>query len=294
MYDKLSSFQIDHHFTKGIVDPTLFMRRHGEYILLIQVYVDDIIFGSTNLDFLKRFANLMKNNFEMSMMDELKFFLGLQVHQSPCGIFIRGLQFLGEKLVSQSSKKQDCTAMSTAEADANAISCSPVQHSCTKHMNIRYNSIKEHVERGTVELYFIGTEYQLADQFTKALPKERFEYLVHRIDSSILNYANGLSYIWFRPFLERIECSSDLLTLKVGINKIIDNFDVDEGVTLVDKAQERNDQVMFDIGVLDNEEVIAENEVSIVDPVTTTGEVVTTVGVEVSVIIINRISKHQI
>ncbi|GJY77006.1 retrovirus-related pol polyprotein from transposon TNT 1-94 [Tanacetum coccineum] len=93
-YDKLSSFLIEHGFTKGIIDPTLFTRRHGEDILLVQVYVDDIIFGSTNPDFSKRFANLMKNNFEMSMMGELKFFLGLQVHQSPRGIFIRGLMYL--------------------------------------------------------------------------------------------------------------------------------------------------------------------------------------------------------
>ncbi|GKD50310.1 retrovirus-related pol polyprotein from transposon TNT 1-94, partial [Tanacetum coccineum] len=92
-----------------------------------------------------------------------------------------GLQFLGDKLVSWSSKKQDCTAMSTAEANAIAISCNPVQHSRTQHINIRYHFIKEHVEKGTIELYFVGTEYQLADLFTKALPRERFEYLVYRI-----------------------------------------------------------------------------------------------------------------
>ncbi|GJS14807.1 copia protein [Tanacetum coccineum] len=128
-----------------------------------------------------------------------------------------GLQFLGGKLVSWSSKKQDCTAMSTAEAEyvslsaccaqviwmctqlldygykynripmycdsksAIAISCNPVQHFKTKHIDIRYYFIKEHVEKGIVEIYFVGTEYQLADLFTKALPKERFEYLVHRI-----------------------------------------------------------------------------------------------------------------
>nr|GEX02817.1 retrovirus-related Pol polyprotein from transposon TNT 1-94 [Tanacetum cinerariifolium] len=62
-----------------------------------------------------------------------------------------------------------------------AISCTPVQHSRTKHINIRYHFIKEHVENGTIELYFVGAEYQLADLFIKALPKERFEYLVHRI-----------------------------------------------------------------------------------------------------------------
>ncbi|GJW68992.1 retrovirus-related pol polyprotein from transposon TNT 1-94 [Tanacetum coccineum] len=193
-------------------------------ILLVQVYVDDIIFGSTNPYFSKRFANLMKNNFEMSMMGELKFFLGLQVHQSPRGIFIiynmglwypkdsgfeliaysdadhagckddckstsGGLQFLGGKLVSWSSKKQDCTAMSTAEAEyvslsaccaqviwmrtqlldygykynripmycdsksGIAISCNPVQHSKTKHIDIRYHFIKEHVRNSSSHWY---------------------------------------------------------------------------------------------------------------------------------------------
>ncbi|GJR70208.1 hypothetical protein Tco_0016273 [Tanacetum coccineum] len=62
-----------------------------------------------------------------------------------------------------------------------AISCNLVQHSRTKHINIRYHFIKKHVEQGTIELYFVGTEYQLADIFTKALPKEMFKYLVHRI-----------------------------------------------------------------------------------------------------------------
>nr|GEV10010.1 hypothetical protein [Tanacetum cinerariifolium] len=113
-YDKLSSFLIEHRFTKGIVDPTLFTRRHGGDILVVQVYVDDIIFGSTNPDFSKRFANLMKNNFEMSMMGELKFFLRLQVHQSPYGIFISQSQYAIELL-----KKHDldeCVSMSTPMA----------------------------------------------------------------------------------------------------------------------------------------------------------------------------------
>nr|GEV34864.1 retrovirus-related Pol polyprotein from transposon TNT 1-94 [Tanacetum cinerariifolium] len=76
-YDKLSSFLIEHHFTKGIVDPTLFTRRHEEDVLLVQIDVDDIIFGSTKLVFAKRFKNLMKDNFEVSIIGEMKFFLAL-------------------------------------------------------------------------------------------------------------------------------------------------------------------------------------------------------------------------
>ncbi|GJR97960.1 hypothetical protein Tco_0270134 [Tanacetum coccineum] len=64
-----------------------------------------------------------------------------------------------------------------------AISCNPVQHSKTKHIDIRYHFIKEHVEKGIVELYFVGTEYQLADLFTKYLPKEHFEYFVGVVGS---------------------------------------------------------------------------------------------------------------
>ncbi|GKB34050.1 retrovirus-related pol polyprotein from transposon TNT 1-94 [Tanacetum coccineum] len=113
-YDKLSSFLIEHHFTKGIVEPNLFTRRHGEDILLVQVYVDSIIFGFTNPDFSKRFANLMKNNFEMSMMGELNFFLGFQVHQSPSGIFISQSQY-AIKLLKKHGM-DDCVSMSTPMA----------------------------------------------------------------------------------------------------------------------------------------------------------------------------------
>ncbi|GJV92663.1 retrovirus-related pol polyprotein from transposon TNT 1-94 [Tanacetum coccineum] len=109
-YDKFSSFLIQHGFTKGIVDPTFFTRSHEEDILLVQVYVDDIIFGSTNPYFLKRFANLMKNNFEMSMMGELKFFLGLQVHQSPRSIFISQSQYAIELLKKHGL--DECVSMS--------------------------------------------------------------------------------------------------------------------------------------------------------------------------------------
>nr|GEY84531.1 retrovirus-related Pol polyprotein from transposon TNT 1-94 [Tanacetum cinerariifolium] len=336
-YEELSTFLLQNHFFKGTIDPTLFIRRFHDDILVVQVYVDDIIFCLTHPRYIQLFSDLMKSGFEMAMMGEITFFLGLQVNQSPCGIFINeskyvleilkkfgmescdpvgtlmeikdkldldqnrtlvdatkyrsmigtlmyltssrpdivhatcfcaryqakriekhlkevkrifrylrgtvntglwytkdsdadyarckdtfkstfgGAQFLGEKLVSWSSKKQDCTALSTAEAKyvslsaccaqviwmrtqltdygfqfnkipiycdskpAIDISCNPVQHSRTKHIAVRYHFIKEHVEKGTIELYFVKTDYQLADLFTKALPTDRFNYLVRRL-----------------------------------------------------------------------------------------------------------------
>nr|GEU43342.1 putative ribonuclease H-like domain-containing protein [Tanacetum cinerariifolium] len=129
-----------------------------------------------------------------------------------------GIQFLGgDKLFNWSSKKQDCTSMSSTKAEyvslsaccaqvlwmrtqftdygfhfdkipmyydskeAIAISCNLVQHSRTKHIDVCYYFIKEKVDKGIVELFFVGTKYQLADLFTKALPVERFQYLVKRL-----------------------------------------------------------------------------------------------------------------
>nr|GEW89126.1 retrovirus-related Pol polyprotein from transposon TNT 1-94 [Tanacetum cinerariifolium] len=70
-----------------------------------------------------------------------------------------------------------------------AISCNPVQHSRTKHIYTRYHFIKEQVKNGIIELYFVRTEYQLADMFTKALPDDRFKYLVRRIGMRCLTPA---------------------------------------------------------------------------------------------------------
>nr|GEU47958.1 ribonuclease H-like domain-containing protein [Tanacetum cinerariifolium] len=128
-------------------------------------------------------------------------------------------QFLREKLVSWSSKKQKSTAISTTEAEYIAMSgscaqilwmrsqlsdfyfafnkipmycnncstitlcCNNVQQSRSKHIDIYYHVIREQVDKGMVELYFVTTDYQLVDIFTKALPREWFEFLLPRLDN---------------------------------------------------------------------------------------------------------------
>nr|GEV76237.1 putative ribonuclease H-like domain-containing protein [Tanacetum cinerariifolium] len=214
----------------------------------LEVYVNDIIFGSTHprpdivhatylcaqyqakpiekhLKEVKRIFRYLRgtvntglwytkdSGFELTGFSDADYAGCKDTFKSTSG----GAQFLGEKLVSWSSKKQDCTTLSTDEAEyvslsaccaqvlwirtqltdygfhfnkipiycdlksAIAISCNPVQHSRTKHIAVRYHFIKEHVEKGTIELYFVKTDYQLAGIFTKALPTDRFNYLVCRL-----------------------------------------------------------------------------------------------------------------
>ncbi|KAK6150461.1 hypothetical protein DH2020_015393 [Rehmannia glutinosa] len=92
-YDTLSQFLSENGFTKGKVDRTLFLIQDKKSILLVQIYVDDIIFGSTNKELCEKFSNLMQSKFEMSMMGELTFFLGLQVKQLKDGTFISQIKY---------------------------------------------------------------------------------------------------------------------------------------------------------------------------------------------------------
>ncbi|GJY31955.1 retrovirus-related pol polyprotein from transposon TNT 1-94, partial [Tanacetum coccineum] len=261
-YDMLSSFLISQHFSKGAVDPTLFTRKAGNDLLLVQIYVDDIIFASTNTALCNEFANQMTTKFKMSMMGQIdtvdtpmveknkldKDLQGTTVDATLYCSMIGSLmyltssrpdlnyavclcaryqdtrrsasgsaQFLGDKLVSWSSKKQKSTAILSTEAEyialsgccaqilwmrsqltdygfqfnkiplyrdkksAIALCCNNVQHSRAKHIDVRYHFIKEQVKNGIVELYFVRTEYQLADIFTKPLPRERFNFLIEKL-----------------------------------------------------------------------------------------------------------------
>ncbi|GJY23366.1 retrovirus-related pol polyprotein from transposon TNT 1-94 [Tanacetum coccineum] len=278
-YDMLSSFLISQDFSKGSVDPTLFIRMEGKELLLVQIYVDDIIFAASTPELCDLFAKIMCLKFKMSMMDKISFFLGLQISQSPRGIFINQSKYALESLkkygfdscdpvdtpmVEKSKLDEDkegkvvdpshyrttyrkaltCGLRGTVNrglwypkessialttfADANHAGCQDtrrstsgsmqflgdrlirsqltdygigfnkilmyydnksdialcynnVQHSESKHINIRFHFIKEHVKNGVIELYFVNTEYQLADIFSKALARERIEFLINKL-----------------------------------------------------------------------------------------------------------------
>nr|GEV39667.1 retrovirus-related Pol polyprotein from transposon TNT 1-94 [Tanacetum cinerariifolium] len=186
-YDMLSSFLISQDFSKGSVDPTLFIHRNDNDLLLdssvaLTAFADADHVGSQD------------------------------TRHSTSG----SLQFLGERIISWSSKREKSAAISNTKAEYIALYgccaqilwmrsqltdyglgfnkipmycdnksvialCYNVQHSRSKHIDIRYHFIKEQVENEVIELYFINTEYQLADLFTKALGRDRIEFLINKV-----------------------------------------------------------------------------------------------------------------
>nr|GEZ42158.1 hypothetical protein [Tanacetum cinerariifolium] len=242
-YDELSKFLLQNHFFKGTIDPTLFIRRFQDDIL-VSKYVLEILnkYGIESCDpvgtpieikdkldldqngtpvdatkyhcmigalmyltssrpdivhatclcaryqakltekHLKEVKRIFRylwgtvntglwyikdSDFKLTGFSDADYAGCKDTFKSTSG----GAQFLCEKLVSWSLKKQDSIA----------ISCNPIQHSRTKHIDVRYHFIKEHVEKCTIELYFVKTDYQLADIFSKAFLADSFNYLVRSL-----------------------------------------------------------------------------------------------------------------
>lgn len=97
-YDRLSKFLLEYHYVCGKIDNTLFVKRDEDSLLIVQVYIDDIIFRATNSELCQEFARLMSGEFEMSMIVELTFFLGLQIKQTALGTFIYRQKYIKELL----------------------------------------------------------------------------------------------------------------------------------------------------------------------------------------------------
>ena len=115
-YERLSKFLIEKGFNRGKVDTTLFIKVKGNDILIVQIYVDDIIFGATNESLCQEFSKVMQGEFEMSMMGKLAFFLGLQVRQTKEGTFINQAKYVKDllKRFGMDNSKPHSTPMCTS------------------------------------------------------------------------------------------------------------------------------------------------------------------------------------
>ncbi|GJR17024.1 hypothetical protein Tco_0965551 [Tanacetum coccineum] len=107
----------------------------------------------------------------------------IKLDEDPLGIPVDQTRFrsMVDSLMYLTASRPDLIFAICMSASAIALCCNNIQHSRSKHIDIRHHFIREQVEKGVVELYFMTTDYQLADIFTKALPRERFEFLLSRL-----------------------------------------------------------------------------------------------------------------
>ncbi|GJV03863.1 retrovirus-related pol polyprotein from transposon TNT 1-94 [Tanacetum coccineum] len=203
---------IDFEESFGLVDPTLFIRREGKELLLVQIYVDDIIFAASTPELCDLFAKIMCSKFKMSMMEKYGFescdpvdtpngwrnpnwmrkrrescradTLFVDVLHPPLCLHpvdpvLQFAKCMSALSVHRSLYPKDSSIALTAFQNADHAGLSI--NTPSKHIDIRFHFIKEHVENGVIELYFVNTEYQLADIFTKAHSRERIDFLINKL-----------------------------------------------------------------------------------------------------------------
>ncbi|GJZ83746.1 retrovirus-related pol polyprotein from transposon TNT 1-94 [Tanacetum coccineum] len=235
-YDTLSQFLLDNKFSKGAVDLTLFTRKTGKQqifqgcsmvgsLMYLTASRPDLVFvvcmcaryqaspTKKHLEALKRVFQYLKGTINWGLWYSKDTAMALTAYadtnHAGCQDTRRSTsgsaQFLGDKLVIWSSKKQKSTTISTTENKYISMSgcCAQILwmrsqltdygfHSRSKHIDIRHHFLREKVEKGVVELYFVTMDYQLADIFTKALPRERFGFPTHDWDEVALTIVINL------------------------------------------------------------------------------------------------------
>ena len=97
-YERLRDFLLSKGFMMGKVNTTLFTKKIGKDLFVLQIYVDDIIFGSIYQDFCEEFGKIMANEFEMSMIVELSYFLGLQIKKLKNSTFVSQDKYIKDML----------------------------------------------------------------------------------------------------------------------------------------------------------------------------------------------------
>ncbi|GJS54388.1 retrovirus-related pol polyprotein from transposon TNT 1-94 [Tanacetum coccineum] len=222
-YDLLSSFLLSQGFSKGMVDPTLFISRKEKDILLVQIYVDDIIFASTTTELCDNPRGIFLNQSKYALKSLKKY--GMEscdpvdtptVEKSKLNDDTQGKAvdpthyrgMVGTLMHLTSSRpdlySKDSAIALTAFANADHAGCQDTRHSTSGSMQLlgdrlvswsskrqksaaissmeaEYIALSGCLDNGVVELYFVRTEYQLADIFTEALCRERIEFLIDKL-----------------------------------------------------------------------------------------------------------------
>ncbi|GJW87831.1 putative ribonuclease H-like domain-containing protein, partial [Tanacetum coccineum] len=180
-YATLSTFLEEHGYRRGTIDKTLFIKKVKKDIMLVQVYVDDIIFGSTRKFWCDEFEALMKCRFQMSSMGELIFFLGLHVKQKTDGIFISQDNYVANMLkkFDLASVKTKITPMETKMALTKDKEADEVDvHlyiSLIGHIEIRHHFIRDSYKKKLIRVEKIHTDNNVADMLTKVFDGPRFK-----------------------------------------------------------------------------------------------------------------------
>ncbi|GJT46231.1 putative ribonuclease H-like domain-containing protein [Tanacetum coccineum] len=217
-YETLSTYLLDNGFQRGQIDKMLFIKRFKGDILLVRVYVDDIIFGSTRKEMCTEFENMMHKKFQMSSMGELTFFLGLQVTQKDDGIFISQDKYVDEilKKFGFSIVKTTSTPMDTSKPlmkDENAEDVDvhlyrsligSLMYLTSSRPDImfadspfileaytdsdyagasldRKSTTGDSNEKKLIQMIKIHTDQNVVDLLTKAFDVSRFQYLITSI-----------------------------------------------------------------------------------------------------------------
>nr|GEU99283.1 hypothetical protein [Tanacetum cinerariifolium] len=213
-YDLLLSFLLFQKFSKGTVDPTLFIRREGKDILLSPrgIFLNQSKYA---LESLKKYSmkpseqvntpmvkkSKLDEDPKRKLVDPIRYrgmigtlmYLTSNADHAGCQdtrrSTSRSMQLLGERLMRSQLTDYGLVfnkiPLYCDNKSEIALCCNNVQHSRSKHIDIRYHFIKEHVDNGVVELYFVRN--QLADIFTKALPQERLNFLIEKLEMKIMS-----------------------------------------------------------------------------------------------------------
>nr|GEW88677.1 putative ribonuclease H-like domain-containing protein [Tanacetum cinerariifolium] len=216
-YGTLSKYLLTNGFQRGTIDQTLFIRRKRGDFILVQVYVDDIIFGSSNPQLRREFEAFMHEKFQMSAMGELNFFLGLQVLQKEDGIFLsqnkhqvtpkechlhavkrifrylKGHPKLGLWYPKESPFDLTIVATSTTEAEyvAAASCCGQVLWIQNQLLDYGHHFIKDCFEKKLISVDHIHTDENVADLLTKPFDAGRFQYLIDTVVNMCMNFLHG-------------------------------------------------------------------------------------------------------